>query len=196
MAQELTESLRKFAQRIQSQVSSLRQGFREDIQAAHQIWNSLPATPAGGFEMGRAEEKVAVGEAVHRFVTKRGSRRDRAPERERRHDGDDRDGVCAFCQRERHGPVWDHVVAINLLRLPWIGNRNGPIPHVPCRYCEGTGSHKTFSCTVCRGREWSPRWLSQSAAAPAVKGGPMKSQAAWRVWNVGAEEWFPLGSVC
>ena len=72
MAQELTESLRKFAQRIQSQVSSLREGFREDIQAAHRIWNSLPATPAGGFEMGAAEEKVTVGEAVRRFVTKRG----------------------------------------------------------------------------------------------------------------------------
>lgn len=71
MAQELTESLRKFAQRVQSQASSLRQGFREDVQAAHQIWNSLPATPAGGFEMGEAEEKVTIGEAVRRFVTKR-----------------------------------------------------------------------------------------------------------------------------
>lgn len=72
MAQELTESLRKFAQRVHSQASSLRQGFREDIQAAHQIWNSLPATPAGGFEMGEAEGKVTVGEAARRFVTKRG----------------------------------------------------------------------------------------------------------------------------
>lgn len=72
MAQELTESLRKFAQRVHSQVSGLRQGFREDIQAAHLIWNNLPVTPAGGFKMGQAEEKATVGDAVRRFVTKRG----------------------------------------------------------------------------------------------------------------------------
>lgn len=96
MAQELTESLQKFAQRVQFQVSSLRQGFRnslrevrEDVQAAHQMWNNLllaqagmiaqtaiPASlrhhrPAGGFEMGEAVEKVTVGEAVRRFVTRR-----------------------------------------------------------------------------------------------------------------------------
>lgn len=97
MAQELTESLQKFAQRVQSQVSSLRQGFRasfqevrEDVQAAHQIWNNLllvqaglaapMATPAGGFEMGEAEEKVTVGDAIRRFVTKRGK-----PKLKRRH---------------------------------------------------------------------------------------------------------------
>jgi len=97
MAQELTESLQKFAQRVQFQVSSLREGFRnslrevrEDVQAAHRVWNflllgqagvaaqtAIPASlrhhrPAGGFEMGEAEEKVTVGEAVRRFVTKRG----------------------------------------------------------------------------------------------------------------------------
>lgn len=77
MAHELTESLGRFVQRVQSQVSSLRQGLREDIQAAHLIWNNLPAIPAGGFEMGKAEETVGeavrtVGEAVRRFVTKRG----------------------------------------------------------------------------------------------------------------------------
>ena len=76
MAQELTESLRKFAQRLQSQVSSVRQGFREDVQAAHQIWNNLgvatsTAMPAEGFKTGEAEEKVTIGEAVRRFVTKR-----------------------------------------------------------------------------------------------------------------------------
>lgn len=95
MAQELTESLQKFAQRVQFKVSSLREGFRnsfrevrEDVQAAHQMWNDLllaqasivaqtaiPASlrrhrPAGGFEMGEAEEKVTVGEAVRRFVTR------------------------------------------------------------------------------------------------------------------------------
>lgn len=97
MAQELTESLQKFAQRVQFQVSSLREGFRnsrrevrEDVQAAHQVWNflllgqagvaaqtAIPASlrhhrPAGGFEMGEAEEKVTVGEAVRRFIGKPG----------------------------------------------------------------------------------------------------------------------------
>lgn len=98
MAQELTESLQKFVQRVQFQVSSLREGFRnslrevrEDVQSAHQTWNNLllaqagmvaqtaiPASlrnhpPASGFEMGEAEEeKVTVGEAVRRFVAKRG----------------------------------------------------------------------------------------------------------------------------
>ena len=97
MAQELTESLQKFAQRVQFQVSSLREGFRnslrevrEDVQGAHQVWNFLPLGqagvaaqtaipasvshhgPAGGFEMGEAEEKVTVGEAIRRFVGKPG----------------------------------------------------------------------------------------------------------------------------
>ncbi len=90
MAQELTASLRKFAQRVQSQMSSLRGGYRasfreirEDVQTAHQIWNDLPlvqagvvapmATPSGGFEMGAAEEeKMTVSETVRRFGTKRG----------------------------------------------------------------------------------------------------------------------------
>ena len=97
MAQELTESLQKFAQRVQFQVSGLREGFgnslrevREDVQAAHRVWNflllgqagvaaqtAIPASlrhhgPAGGFEMGEAEENVTVGEAVRRFVGKPG----------------------------------------------------------------------------------------------------------------------------
>lgn len=97
MAQELAESLGRFAQQVRSQVSNLRQGFRaaflevrEDVQAAHQMCNNLllaqagmvaqtviPASlrhhpPAGGFEMGQAEEKVTVGEASRRFVGKPG----------------------------------------------------------------------------------------------------------------------------
>ena len=86
MAQELTESLQEFAQRLRSQVSNLREGFREDIQAAHQTWNDLllaqagmvaqmaiPASLRHDFGMGEAEEKVTAGEAVRRFVQSAGS---------------------------------------------------------------------------------------------------------------------------
>lgn len=53
---------------------------------------------------------------------------------------------------------------------------------------EGPGVTRPSVARSAVGGEWSPLWLSQRTAAPAVGGGPMKSQAAWRVWNVKAEE--------
>mgnify|MGYP001566013789 CR=1 FL=1 len=59
--------------------------------------------------------------------------------------------VCAFCR----GMGMDPYGILRWGATCYVCRGKGtvlvPFPHVPCRYCNGTGSHKTFSCTVCRG---------------------------------------------
>jgi len=60
--------------------------------------------------------------------------------------------VCAFCKGKATDPYgilsWESTCYVCHGKGTVVVN----VPCVPCRYCGGTGSHKTFSCMVCRGR--------------------------------------------
>ena len=58
---------------------------------------------------------------------------------------------CAFCRGRGTDPF--HLLS-DRSTCGACGGRstvNVPTPHVPCAYCEGSGSFKTFRCPVCEG---------------------------------------------
>lgn len=78
--------------------------------------------------------------------------------------------VCAFCKGKGTDPYgilsWESTCCV----CHGKGHVVVPVPHVPCRYCGGTGSHKTFSCTVCRGRGVVPSVPGPTRRCPSCEG--------------------------
>jgi len=60
--------------------------------------------------------------------------------------------VCAFCKGKGTDPFGIMSWLSTCCVCRGLGTVKVPFPHILCRYCKGTGSHKTFGCTVCRGR--------------------------------------------
>lgn len=59
--------------------------------------------------------------------------------------------TCAFCGGKRTDP-YNLLSALSKCEVcKGVGRVTVPVPHVACVYCHGTGSHKTFSCPVCKG---------------------------------------------
>lgn len=78
--------------------------------------------------------------------------------------------VCAFCHGKGTDPYgilsWESTCYV----CHGLGITTVPVPHVPCRYCEGSGSHKTFSCTVCRGSGVVPPVAEPKYLCPGCEG--------------------------
>lgn len=62
-----------------------------------------------------------------------------------------RDVICAFCRGQGTDPYgimsWQSICTV----CHGKGTVRVMSPHASCRYCGGSGRHKTFSCPVCRG---------------------------------------------
>lgn len=78
--------------------------------------------------------------------------------------------VCAFCQGKGTDPFGIMSWLSTCYVCHGLGTTTVPVPHVLCRYCDGTGSHKTFSCTVCRGRGVVPPVAEPTQCCPACEG--------------------------
>ena len=78
--------------------------------------------------------------------------------------------VCAFCKGKRTDPYgilsWKSTCYV----CHGKGTVLAPFPCVPCRYCRGTGSHKTFSCPVCRGAGVVPPVPGPTQRCPGCEG--------------------------
>lgn len=80
------------------------------------------------------------------------------------------EGVCAFCNGKGTDPYgilsWKSTCTV----CDGKGTVVVMVPHVPCRYCRGTGSHKTFSCMVCRGAGVVPPVPGPTQRCPGCEG--------------------------
>ena len=78
--------------------------------------------------------------------------------------------VCAFCK----GTGTDPYGILSWKSTCYVCNGKGTVtvmvPHVPCRYCGGGGSHKTFSCPVCRGAGVVPLIPGPTKRCPGCEG--------------------------
>lgn len=78
--------------------------------------------------------------------------------------------VCAFCK----GKGTDPYGIMSWQSTCYVCHGKGTVavmgPHVPCRYCEGSGSHKTFSCPACRGAGVVPMIPGPTKRCPACEG--------------------------
>ena len=78
--------------------------------------------------------------------------------------------TCAFCQG--HGT--DPFSVMSSLSVCGACQGAGHVlvtaPHVPCAYCEGSGSYKTYRCLVCGGSGVVPKLEGPTILCPVCEG--------------------------
>jgi DnaJ-class molecular chaperone len=77
---------------------------------------------------------------------------------------------CAFCRGRGVDPcaplsAWGRCEVCR-----GRGENEVPVPHTACRYCQGSGSYRTFSCLVCRGTGVVPPVPGPAERCPDCRG--------------------------
>ena len=77
---------------------------------------------------------------------------------------------CAFC----HGVGLDPYQVMSALSRCCVCGGSGTVrvrtPFVPCAHCQGTGSVKTLTCTVCKGKGVIPALVGPTQVCPTCGG--------------------------
>ncbi len=77
---------------------------------------------------------------------------------------------CAFCRGQGTDPfgiLSDRSVCGS---CGGLGVLTVPVPHIPCVYCDATGSYKTYRCPVCEGAGVIPALDGPNKTCPSCDG--------------------------
>ena len=84
---------------------------------------------------------------------------------------------CAFCKGKGTDP-YDVLSWISRCEVcKGRGQVTVPLSHIRCAFCRGTGSHKTFSCLVCRGAGVVAPLPPPTQTCPACQGQAFESSS-------------------
>lgn len=78
--------------------------------------------------------------------------------------------TCAFCQGHGTDPFSVMSMLSVCSACQGTGRLLVPVPHVRCAYCGGSGSYKTYRCSVCDGSGVVPKLEGPTVTCPDCGG--------------------------